>query len=373
MKVAMAITMTSLASIAALGCWAGQDVDRTGDHVVARPNAVVVEGCALDDAETTTLSQPSTKKVLGEVILLCAAIQPDATIAPAAADDRTALTAQVQSLHTLGYRVHIATTVGTSWDVPASSADTTKLIETVNATTLAASLKTLVTQAGADGLDLAFPPPTVDGVVNDKLTSLVEMISGAFRPALALDLFVPPSSQSPSDVEGGDAYAINALGQFVDRLRIMTLDYSCCGAPLGPTIDPGWAVDVQRFNVQPPYGGGSGPRWAATDVAYPLYGWDTTISSSGDTSTQSSITYAQAESLAATTHASVQRGPTGAPYFDYTAGDATKHEVWFDDATSTLHALHAWNDALPADVGVVFYGLGAEDPRLWTMIAQEMP
>ena len=49
------------------------------------------------------------------------------------------------------------------------------------------------------------------------------------------------------------------------------------------------------------------------------------------------------------------------------------HETWFDDATSTSWALAAWDtQTLPASVGVVYWGLGAEDPALWDTIAGGM-
>jgi len=362
---ATSLAFGALGALGALGagCWAGQDVDHSGDPIVARASAVVVEGCALDDAQTTTVSQDSTRKVLGEIILLCAAIQPDATVAPLAADDRTALTAQVAALHALGYRVTIATTIGPSWDAPSSPADATTTLEALDPSTLAPNVLTLAQSAGFDGVDLALPQLEVDAKIAGSLDALVQALSGALHPSTKLYLFAPPSTQDPSDVEGADAYDLAILSRQVDRVRVMTLDYSCCGAPLGPTTDPGWAVDAARFasDTSPP---------SQVDIAYPLYGWDTSIA----TGTATTVTFAQAESLATTTNATIARGPTGAPYFDYTGGDGTRHEVWFDDATSTLRALHAWDaSTLPPSVGVVYYGLGAEDPKLWDAIAQVSP
>lgn len=353
---------SALASLL-VGCWAGDTVDHTGNHVVSRSGSVVVEGCTLDASQMATLASPSTRKVLSEVILLCVAIQSDATLAPAAADDRTTLANQVAAIHALGYRVSLATTIGKTWDVPASPADATKLVETVDVAMVASNELAFVQQTGADDVEVALPTLAIDGNVRVATTNLVRRIASSLRPAHHVGVFAPPSSQSPSELQGGDAFDLLSIASYVDAVRLMTLDYSCCGAPLGPTTDPGWVVDVARFN--------SDASTTHVDVAYPLYGWDTTIAA---TQTQSPVTYAEAQTLATTTHANVARGPTGAPYFDYAASDGAHHEVWFDDATSTLRALHAWDaNTLPPSTGVVFYGLGAEDPHVWDAIAKELP
>ena len=103
-------------------------------------------------------------------------------------------------------------------------------------------------------------------------------------------------------------------------------------------------------------------------MAFPLYGWD--FGPSG----QRSVTYLEAQGVASDTHASVQRGPTGTLYYDWQDESSGSHETWFDDGTSTSWTLAAWDtQTLPADVGVVFWGLGSEDPALWDTLAQELP
>ena len=64
-----------------------------------------------------------------------------------------------------------------------------------------------------------------------------------------------------------NATELAASRQTVDRLRIMTLDYSDPEA--GPVADPGWTMDSYRF-----VRGFAGPT-VALDIAYPLYGIDT--------------------------------------------------------------------------------------------------
>jgi spore germination protein YaaH len=348
------------AGAVAIGCWRGDDLDRTGDHVVRRDTAVIVEGCALDEAQLSTLTTPAARKVLREVIFLCGAIDREGDITPAAVT-RASFAEQVAQVHALGYRVSLAATLGTDWDRPSNVAATTAFLGAEDArTNAAAQLAALADATSLETIDLAMPQ--LDEHDRRNVTAFVAAVSAAVHPAHQLGVFAPPSVQRPSDIPGGDAYDLPALGGLVDRMRLMTLDYSCCGAPLGPTTDPGWAVAVERF-AKPDL-----PPASRVAVSYPLYGWDGVRGSASATP----VTYGEAMALAAKTGANVQRGPTGAPYFDY-VGEGGNHQVWFDDTTSTMRALHAWNDALPSSVDLVLYGLGAEDPTLWTALAAEVP
>lgn len=127
----------------------------------------------------------------------------------------------------------------------------------------------------------------------------------------------------------------------------------------GPTIDSGWAVDVERS--------AAAATSAPLDVAFPLYGWD--FGPDG----QRSVTYLEAQGVASSTKAPVQRGPTGALYYDWQDESGGAHETWFDDGTSTTWTLAAWDpQTLDPSVGVVFWGLGSEDPALWDTLASNL-
>ncbi len=85
------------------------------------------------------------------------------------------------------------------------------------------------------------------------------------------------------------------------------------------------------------------------------------------------VTYLEARGLAATAGARLARGPTHALTFSWSDAQGVPHVVWFDDAVSTTQALAGFRpEVLPADVGVVFYGLGAEDPALFPALARAM-
>jgi spore germination protein YaaH len=83
------------------------------------------------------------------------------------------------------------------------------------------------------------------------------------------------------------------------------------------------------------------------------------------------VSFLEATGLATSAHVAIERAANGAPHFDYLEPGATWHAVWFDDVVSTTQALGAIDgDVLPPDVGVVFYGLGAEDPALFARLAE---
>jgi spore germination protein YaaH len=210
--------------------------------------------------------------------------------------------------------------------------------------------------APADGIDLDFGGE-LPADARQSLTALVSEVANVVHPTKKLALHVPPSVKVPSDLPNGEAFSRPDLAKLVDRMRVMTLDYSIGGAP-GPTIDPGWAVDAARLALT---------DFQGVDISYPLYGTDF-----GPRGARS-VTYLEAMGVAAATQQPIGRGPTGAPFFAFVNAENEPHAIWFDDADSTGLALGAWTyQVVPQNVGVVFYGLGAEDPTLWNRIAERL-
>jgi hypothetical protein len=345
-----------------LGCgWQTGTVDQVGGgpqaSIPVRAGSVVFEGCSLDTASATTLATAEAKKVLQTVILLCPAADDQGAIAPADAPSRDALAAQVQSIRALGYQVHLALTMGVvGTDGSVQPYDMPTMATALASADVRATMATNVAPFAAmsDGIELELPPPP--DTSSGDLSSLVSSLSRAIRPTKTLTLFVPPKGPT-NDVPGAGAYDLPTLGAFVDRMRVETLDYSI-DAP-GPTIDTGWAVVVEQ-DVR-------GATRAPVDVAYPLYGWD--FGPAGPLP----VSWSVATSTARDRHADIARGPTGAPFYDWTDDSGAAHETWFDDAASTSMGLRAWDvQTMPGDVGVVFWGLGSEDPSLWSTLARGM-
>jgi hypothetical protein len=315
----------------------------------ARTGTIIVEGCTLDDQQAGALGSPAAARVAQTVLLRCLAAGPSG-LAPA-----PQLAATVAEVRALGYRADAGFTVddGSGGVLPPD-----RVAALLGDGNWRAQLVAQLAALDVDGIEMGLPQLTNDA--GAQVTALAGELAAAAHPRLPVAVLLPPSLSSPSDLPGGDAYDVGALASLVDRLRVMTLDYSCCNAPPGPTIEAGWAVDAARFVL-------GRDSTALVDVAVPLYGND--FSPSG----AQTLGYDEAWSLSQYYRAPVTREPSGALHFVYIAASRT-HVVWFDDATSTVRTLRAWQPAaLPAGVGVAYYGLGAEDPALWGAIARELP
>jgi hypothetical protein len=319
-----------------------------------RDGAVLVDGCVLDTWQRSTLASPSAKRVLGEVIMLCLVPRLDGTVGPRDPSALAALFALAADVKREGYRFHLGVAFTDESGQRYDGQQTRGFLgDAAWRHVFESSLAGALGNADGVAIDLQELPNDAEPFV----TALFAELSPVVRPARRLDVFVPPSVTAPSDLPGGDAFATAKLGSYVDRMRVMTLDYS--DAKAGPTIDPGWAVDAARFAKS---------RFAKVDIAYPLYGTD--FGPRG----HRSVTFHEARAVADLAAVRVDRGPTGAPFIHYLAFGEEQHELWFDDAESTGRALGAWTfDVLPPDVGVLFYGLGAEDPSLFDRLAARLP
>lgn len=351
-----------LASTALLGCSgpSGEhdNVGLTSNRPLAhRPGAVIVDGCALDTWQSGALASSATRRMVGEVIFLCLVPRATGEVGPSDPSAVANLAATVSLLHGEGYRVKLAVSftdeTGGKYDGAQTAAH---LADPVWSTAVIAHLKTA--SAVADGLELDLQ--RLPGTASALVTSFTRELGVAIRPGKELGMFLPPSIQTPSDIVGGDAFELNALAPLLDHARVMTLDFSCCNQMPGPTIDPGWAVDAARF-TRGRMGG------TKVDVAFPLYGTD--FGPNG----QRAVSFLEASAVANAKHARLDRGPTGALQFTY-RDDSGNHAVWFDDAESTARALSAWDaTALPLEVGILFYGLGSEDPALFDALSSRTP
>lgn len=329
---------------------------RADPSLPSRVGSVVVDGCVLDTWSRAVLAGPGAKRVLrgGDVIMLCLVPREDGTIGPRDPSARAALSALAQDLKRDGYRVHFGVAFTDESGQRYDGAQTRAFLQDPAwRRRLVDSLPLVIEPADGVEIDLQFLPNDAEPYV----TALVAELSKVVRPARRLNVFVPPSVAVPSDLPGGDAFSRTELAPYVDRMRIMTLDYS--ERDPGPTIDPGWAVDAVRL---------AKGDFANVDVSYPLYGTD--FGPRG----RRPVIYHDAIAISSIARVPIERGPTGAPFIRYVAFGGEQHQLWFDDAESTGRALGAWSgDVLPLDVGVLFYGLGAEDPALFERLGARMP
>jgi spore germination protein YaaH len=349
-------------SLGALGCGveSGEAQSFGGSPTMpidARESSVVLEGCQLDTWQTAQLASAAAQRVLRTVILLCPTIHPNGDVIPTDPDARARLAQTIGNLRAMSYAVHLAVGVADDTDVPLSPARDAQLFASPDFRSLVIHAIGDLAQM-ADGIELDLQG--VPGSMRTDMTTFIQELGSAIHPATFLGVFVPPSTMYPSDTPSGDAYALSALVGYVDRIRVMTLDYSCCNGTPGPTIESGWAVDAVRFAR-------NAANRPMVDIAMPLYGVDFTAAG------KRSVTWLEADAVAQATNASEDRVTSGALHYKWQDEAGEYHETFYDDALSTTRVLHAWSyGALPPDVGVVFYGLGAEDPSLWDAIARGM-
>jgi hypothetical protein len=349
-------------ALGALGCGTeGPTVERFGSEptlpMPVRHSSVIAEGCTLDSWQNGALESVEAKRVLSEVVLVCPTIHATGVVDPIDTDSRASIAGQVAAIRAMGYKVRLAVAMGDDLGVPYTPDENQQTFSS-------GSWRAQVIQnlapfaAAADGLEIDLQK--VPSTIGPGLTQFIVDFSSEYRGTTELGIFVPPSTQSPSDVPGGDAYDLATIAANVGRVRVMTLDFSA-GTSGGPTIDSGWAVDAILFAQSR---AGSTPL----DVAFPLYGTD--FGPGG----ARSVTFLEASGVAQQYGVTPERGPTSALDYGWMDEDGQLHSTWYDDGVSTTRTLHAWDPStLPMSVGVVFYGLGAEDPALWDTISRGMP
>ena len=359
-RFALALVL-GVALAATTGCgFSGETVDRVGQGdgvgVPARHATVVLDGCAPDPWQASALASPDMRRAVQEVVVLCAVPRVSGAVGPTDTSARAQIAQAAATLQQQGYKVMLGVQFADETAERYDGGQTASQLKSPTwRTAVIADLKDLA--RSYDGLELVFHdlPPSARG----DLSLLVQSLGVAVRPSKKVGIFAPPSTTSPSDVFGGDAFDLPALSQWLDRVRVMTLDYADPNS--GPTIDPGWAVDAVRF-AQARAGA------VPVDVAVPLYGND--VSNLGTRN----VSYFEALALAADYHAAPDTGPTGALHLAYADAAGRGHDLWYDDASSTLRTLRAWGpQVLPLSVGVVYYGLGNEDPALWPALSRALP
>jgi spore germination protein YaaH len=331
----------------------GSDVTQ----VPARTGTVLVDTCLLDTWQRATLASTQTRKVISEVVLLCLVPQFDGGVAPSDPSAQASLAGFVQELQSEGYVVKLGVSFSDESGQRSDAMQTSMLLADPSwRTKVETSL--VAYSSVADGVDLDFEK--LQTTARADVTAFVQDLTAQLHSKnKKIGVYVAPSTTTPSDVAGGDAYDIAAYDGLVDKIRVTTLDYSDTSP--GPTIDPGWAVDALKHTM-------AFVHKTPLDISYPLYGADFGPAGIRGTS------FVEARGIADEAGVTeFDRGPTGAPHFAYTREDGA-HEIWFDDAQSTTQALAAWDyDTLPANVGVFYWGLGAEDPALWSQIATRSP
>lgn len=323
---------------------------------MARRAAVLVDGCALDDWQQASLTQTETRQVLDEVVLRCLTLGEDGSISPSDMTSRDNLKTQISDLQKKGYQVSLAVTAR---DTNGNDYTPQKLLSILQNSGLRnrATSELAILAPTANYLELALPPLPDSGRAVFK--QWVDELATTVRPLTRLGLLAPPSSMQPSDVAGGNAIDLATNASSFDRVRLMTIDYSFGESAGGPTTEPNWIAEVAELAAS---------RTALTgarfDIALPLYGVD--FSPRGE----HQVSYYEAVGLAQHNARQIERAPGKALHFEWTEADGTGHQTWFDDAASIGHYQSSFDSLIDSSVGILYYGLGYEDPTVFAQLSR---
>jgi len=214
------------------------------------------------------------------------------------------------------------------------------------------SMVNLAVSKGYDGISLDYE----DLKAGDReLFSLFvkDLASALHAEGKTLAVNVYGKTSEPGVWDGQQAQDWQALGQYSDQVRIMLYDYHWSTSPPGPIAPIGWTNDVLSF--------------ASTTIpqekiihGIPLYGYDWVGSSAN------SHMWAEIQNIISTYNPRVNwDSESASPWFEYVAS-GVRHEVWFEDSSSTDAKIDSTNSHnVP---GVHFWRLGGEDPATWDII-----
>lgn len=154
----------------------------------------------------------------------------------------------------------------------------------------------------------------------------------------------------------GHAYDFHTLGQYADKVVLMTYDYHDIGSPAGPVAPMGWVKAAVAYALT---------RMPAQKIVLGLaaygYNW-------GSNGTTVEVHDVGAVHLAELEGVPIQWNSTyGESTFSYTSA-GTQHTVWFENGYSDAAKIALANANHLG--GVAIWRLGDEDPHLWTVLQQ---
>ena len=284
------------------------------------------------------------------------------------------LIAAVDSLHAAGVRV-----LPTVNDVGLNSSSMARLLgDGKRRGDLVRSLVAMVDRIGADGVDIDFEamnfPASPDrAVVSRKFPVFLRSLQTSLhRDGQLLSVSVP--SRTSGRDPNWSIYHYGALAPYVDRVRVLTYDYSYAGGDPGPIAPIDWVESVTR------YAESKFPR-VPLSIGLPAYGYNWYIKKLLgscprviDVGATTAPTTRQALVLIDDFQATLQwhRGFAESmftyrrPYPDGGNDCVVRRQVWFEAARSVaakLALLRRHNVQ-----GFSFWTLGAEDPRTWRVL-----
>jgi spore germination protein len=217
---------------------------------------------------------------------------------------------------------------------------------------LVQSIVNTVKQKGYGGVSIDFefvPPPRR----NDFNTFLRELKNALGQLILHVNVHAKTADIPTNPIIG--AYDYQTIGQIADIVAVMTIDYGYPGGPPNPVSPANWMEQVIQYSVSL-----INPR--KLQVAFPLYGYDWTVTNTSEYVTRA-LTVLAAQNLAISTGATIRYNTTfKSPWYLYWRG-TEKHTVWFEDIRSYM-AKYELIDIYQL-LGVTYWQVSFPSPQNW--------
>ena len=318
----------------------------------------------------------ATPDVFTEVSPFWYTATPHATVVPQDHKQpaESVLISAIQNLHAVGVRA-LPTVNDTGMDASSMAA---LLSDPTSRTALIASLSSMVQRVGADGVDIDFEgmnfgPGTDRTTVRKKFPVFLGELQQSLHTQGSLLSVSVPARLSSTD-PNWEVYDYAAIAPNVDRVRVLTYDYSYAGSDPGPVAPAGWVDSVAKY-ARSEFGK------VPVSMGQPAYGYNWYIKTLSGTcpagtgeKTTAVPTTQQALALADQYNVTPVWDKTSGeyhftyhrPYPDGGSDCVVLREVWFEDARSVKTKLGI---VAPRHVqGLAFWTLGVEDPRSWDVI-----
>jgi spore germination protein len=217
------------------------------------------------------------------------------------------------------------------------------------------NIEASINQYGLDGINIDFE--MVPAGDRDNLTTFIRELAARLKPQgkiVSIDVF--PKHNEENDV--ATAYDYKQLGQYADRIILMTYDYHA------GWNGPGGIADIRSVEADLKYALTMIPK-NKVYLGIAGYGYDWSSQGTKD------LEYGSVQKLIARFGPNVQwDNAAKSRHFSYTDENGITHQVWYEDSRSLEYKLDLVNAYDIA--GIAIWKLGDEDPDSWQVIRNKL-
>ncbi|MGG1679405.1 glycosyl hydrolase family 18 protein [Neobacillus sp. NRS-1170] len=221
---------------------------------------------------------------------------------------------------------------------------------------LVASIVNLTTTRGFGGvsLDLEFIPPANRNDFNLFLIELKKQLGGLI---LQVNVHAKAADLPTNRIVGAYDYA--AIGNAVDLMAVMTLDYGYPGGPPDPISPVGWVEQVINYALTKITPG-------KMLIAMALYGYDKVVT----TKETKGLSVLAAQNQAILNGAHIQFDDSAkSPWYRYWSG-TNEHVVWFEDIRSYIEKYNLIDIYHLA--GTTYWQISLPAPQNWAYLSNNI-